>query len=102
MHTLLTGWPIIDHANHNGLDNQRHNLRPGVGRNQRNARPWTVSTSRYKGVSWFAQTERWRAQIRVGGKKTHLGYFHDEVAAARAYDDAARAAFGEFAVLNLA
>lgn len=28
MHKLITGWPRTDHRNHDGLDNQRANLRP--------------------------------------------------------------------------
>lgn len=54
--------------------------------------------SRYTGVYW--DRGRWRASIRVQGKKCHLGYFLDEVQVARAYDAAAVARDGERALLN--
>lgn len=103
MHTLLTGWPETDHRDHDGLNNQRSNLRPGRGVNQRNARPQLGGTSQYKGVCWYTPLRgqgRWKAQIRATGMSRHLGYFLSEVDAAHAYDTAARAAFGEYAVVN--
>ena len=48
-------------------------------------------TSAYTGVSWYAGYEKWRASITVGKKYVHLGYFADEIAAAKAYDNAVRA-----------
>lgn len=36
----------------------------------------------------------------VNGKRVSLGYFNDEMAAARAYNDAVSRNFGEFARLN--
>ena len=47
-------------------------------------------TSRYRGVSWYKRDGKWQAQLRVDGKEQHLGYFEDEEAAARAWDDALR------------
>jgi hypothetical protein len=46
-------------------------------------------TSHFKGVSWHKSQSKWVAQIQIDGKSTHLGYFDDEEAAARAYDEAA-------------
>ena len=44
--------------------------------------------------------KRWQAQIRPNGKTRYLGCFGDELAAAVAYDEAARQWFGEDAWLN--
>ena len=43
------------------------------------------TTSNYTGVSWFKQTNRWKAGIRIDGKMKHLGYFLDEYEAHLAY-----------------
>ncbi len=59
-------------------------------------------------VSWQAKTDRrkalskWAASIRVDGKLLHLGYYGNEVEAAKAYDEAAIKHFGEYAKLNFA
>ena len=89
----------VDHRDHNGLNCQRYNLRTGVrGENDGNRRK-TRGTSKYKGVSWAAGHQSWRACIHIE-KTIHLGYFADEIQAARAYDEAARTRFGVFANCN--
>jgi hypothetical protein len=42
----------------------------------------------------------WRAKLKKNGKLFPLGEYRSEWAAARAYDEAAREMFGEFAALN--
>ena len=54
-------------------------------------------TSRYVGVSWGKNERRWRAQINHEGRNQSLGYFAEEEAAARAFDDAARRLRGNMA-----
>lgn len=102
MHKLLTGWSRTDHANHDGLDNTRENLRPADsqqnGANRRASRG--PKTSQYKGVSWSSRYRKWHAQIRVDGHTRHLGYFAVEEEAAAAYNTSATEAFGKFACLN--
>jgi hypothetical protein len=55
-------------------------------------------TSRFKGVSRSGRW--WFACIKIFGKTRSLGRFDNEIDAARAYDDAARKAWGEAAFLN--
>lgn len=60
--------------------------------------PVPKACSRYRGVYW--ERGRWRAAICIQRHKHHIGYFTDEVAAARAYDAIAKARLGERARLN--
>lgn len=101
MHQMITGWPLTDHKDHDGLNNQRSNLRRAtVRQNGLNSRPALNRSSRFKGVSWHKQSQRWSALIRSLGTAHELGFYRDETDAARAYDAAARELFGEFAYLN--
>jgi len=100
MHSvLLPGCPRVDHQNRNGLDNQRHNLRPATfSQNNRNRRKRSGCSSQYKGVHSYR--EQWMARIYADGQRLYLGSFSSEVDAAKAYDAAARKMYREFAVTN--
>jgi len=101
MHMLLTGWPLTDHANHDTLDNQRHNLRPATyAQNQWNRLPRLDCSSQYKGVCLVRDGLWWRAYIDRDGQRRWLGDFASELEAAYAYDAAARELFGEYAYPN--
>jgi AP2 domain len=98
MHSLITGWPHVDHRNGYGLDNTRPNLRPATqGQNNVNRAGWGASG--FKGV-YLEPGGRWRARIRIDGVRVNLGYHDTPEAAALAYDAAALAAWGEYAHLN--
>lgn len=91
---------LVDHRNHDGLDNRRHNLRVATSsQNGANNRP-TSNRSGYKGVGWHALRGKWRAYITVDRRTRHLGLFTDSWEAAQAYNAAAIEAWGEFAYLN--
>jgi len=100
MHSLITGWPKVDHVNHDGLDNQRHNLRPtDASLNAMNQRLRTDGSSSYKGVYWCARTLKWAAHVKVGSKRKRQ-YFESEIEAALAYDRMASEFYGKHAYLN--
>lgn len=63
-------------------------------RNQKKQRRST--SSKYKGVFWSTQKEKWQATIHLGrdGGRKHLGFFSDEIEAARAYNAEAFKHFG--------
>lgn len=98
MHVVLTGWPETDHANGDGLDNRRANLRRATrSQNSLNGSS-RGGSSPFKGVS--LKEGRWRARIKVNYREIYLGRFSTPEEAAKAYDDAARDLAGEFAALN--
>ncbi len=102
MHQLiLPGLKQIDHRNHNGLDNQKRNLRAcNDHQNQGNQVLQKNKSSRFKGVSWNRKSQRWEARIWDDGKNKSLGLFADETYAAIVYDTTAKKVFGEFACTN--
>lgn len=109
MHRLIAGTPKgleTDHRNGDGLDNRRANLRIATpSQNSANMgkpkRPGgDPHTSRHKGVTWDRSRGKWQAKITVDGHCRSLGRYADELDAARAYNDAALLAWGDFARLN--
>lgn len=91
-----------DHINCDKLDNRKENLR-SVTRSQNNANMPKIQkkcSSRFKGVCWHKQRNKWKAEIKVNGVRKHLGVFINEADAATAYNEAAKQNFGEFAKLN--
>lgn len=101
-HFLLPGVPKVDHRDGNGLNNQRHNLRPATARQNKQAfqHKQIGTSSSYRGVYWHKQHKTWTAQITVDGVQKCLGSFEVEKEAALAYDTAAKEHFGVFASPN--
>jgi hypothetical protein len=103
-----TGPLEIDHRDRNKLNYQKVNLRLATtsqncinkNKNPKLAQNKNGATSKYKGVSWNTNSKMWVAQIQVKGAKKHLGYFENDLDAAKAYDKAVLKYFGDFAVLN--
>jgi hypothetical protein len=82
---------VIDHANHNTLDNRRCNLRlTSESDNCHNRVKLSGCHSRFIGVTRDKKNPKWLASIKREGKRYHLGGFDDEEEAARARDEWAR------------
>ena len=95
---------VVDHINQDGMDNRSANLRPATpSQNLCNRKKRSGSKySKYKGAYWHKLNRKWAARIGINKKEIHLGYFKNEMDAARAYDEAAKKYHGEFASPNFA
>ena len=93
---------VVDHINHDGMDNRGANLRAATysenmyHRKKRSG----AKQSKYKGIYWRKKNRKWQALITFERKRINLGYFRDEIEAAKAYDRAAKKYHGQFASLN--
>jgi hypothetical protein len=92
---------VIDHINHDALDNRRVNLRActtaqNVANRRKSAKP---TSSSYLGVYFHANDGRWRAEVTVNGRRTRKR-FATEADAAAWRDLTASSLHGEFANLS--
>ena len=100
LHRVLLGLgpddPAVDHANGNGLDCRRENLRLATAtQNARNRRVLSTSSTGLKGVS--PNGAQWRARITVDGRRISLGNYATAAEASEAYAQAAVSSFGVYA-----
>lgn len=95
------GKNVIDHINNDPLDNRKCNLRIVTKKqNSMNSSSQKNATSKYIGVSWAKNVNKWSCQININGNKIHLGVFEDEIEAGKRRDIATKEFFGEHGKLN--
>lgn len=80
----LTSDIELNHQNRVRTDNRIDNLEiSNRSYNNQNKEKQINNKSGFKGVWYNKQNKKWRAQININGKRTHLGYF---ITAELAYD----------------
>ena len=90
----------VDHINHNGIDNQKSNLRVATRSQNMGNQNHHGGTSCFKGVHWIEDRGKWSAQITKDREVFSMGHHESEAAAARAYDEKAFELFGDYSLLN--
>ena len=93
----------VDHINQDKTNNSVSNLMWKTSRqNKWNRNKINKTTSsKYIGVCFNKRDQAWQVRIRYNdGRNTHLGYFHNEKDAARAYNTKAHELRGDLAKLK--
>ena len=88
---------VVDHINHNKLDNRKCNLRICTQHQNNMNSGKRKNLSGVTGVHWCRTNNKWVAQIRINGKGHTLGYFNTIEEAIEARRQAEIEYFGEFA-----
>jgi frataxin-like iron-binding protein CyaY len=94
---------IIDHINRDKSNNNASNLRwitQSLNLMNRSKSKKSPLSSKYKGVCFKSDKQKWCAKITKDGQDIFLGYFDSEEEAAHFYNLKAKELFGAFALLN--
>ena len=84
----------VDHIDHNGLNNNISNLRwATLSENQWNTVKRCDNKSGYKGVFFHKQSNKYRAEITICGKRKYLGVFKTALEASEVYQAKAKESF---------
>lgn len=103
LHQFILGFPnkIIDHKNHNGLDNRKTNLRLATpSQSTANRRISKNKAVPFNGVSYIKKKNLYVVQLSKDNKIMNFGRFKNPLIAAAKYNEMALKYHGEFAVLN--
>lgn len=100
LHRYLTECPddmVVDHINHNTLDNRKNNLRVCTKQqNEMNKLLYSHNTSGVSGVSYYKRKEKWASKIIVNNKTIFLGYFDNKEDAIGVRKQAEKEYYGKY------
>ena len=100
--TMASDGLVVDHINHETLDNRKANLRLCTNsQNSMNRGKQSNNTSGYKGVSWCRSINKWQSRIAVNKKIINLGSFSCPYMASLSYNEAAKKYHSSFAFKKL-
>lgn len=81
----------VDHKNRDSLNNDLSNIHwVSNSENSRNKTKQKNTSSIYNGVCFHKKASKWQVSIRINYKKKYIGFFDNEIDAAKAYDKYAR------------
>lgn len=90
---------VIDHINGNKLNNNLTNLQL-ITNKINTSKDRKNKTSKYTGVSWHKQSNKWLAQFRENGSVKYLGTFETEEEARDAYNASQKRSYSKEEVIN--
>lgn len=94
---LFPNSEIVDHIDHNTLNNQKSNLREVIPQqNSMNHKISKSNTSGVTGVDWSKTHNLWRARIHFKRKEISLGYYANFDDAVKARREAEDKYYGEY------
>ena len=76
---------VVDHINNIKTDNRLENLQL-ISHRKNNSKD-KKGTSKYTGVSWYKNYNKWKSTIYINDKVVHLGYFNTEEEAYEKYKE---------------
>ena len=85
---------VIDHIDNNKLNNMTTNLQL-ITNKKNTSKDRKNKTSKYTGVSWHKQSNKWLAQFRENGSVKYLGTFESEEEAKDAYNTSQEKSYSE-------
>jgi hypothetical protein len=97
----VDGKLVVDHVNHNILDNRKSNLRVITHQqNMFNRKLHRNNSSGVAGVSFVPRRNSWEVRISIDGKETFLGSRKEKTDAIQLRLEAEKKHYGEFAFMG--
>jgi hypothetical protein len=76
---------VVDHIDNDKSNNRRENLQIITSR-ENSSKDKKGYTSKYVGVCWNTQINKWQSRIMINGKVKYLGSFDRETEASKTYE----------------